>query len=202
MTPTPTRIESTAVTELADTTFTRMQDATEEDYLVVATKGIEWNVGLADRVLTHLELLHGETGGYAVDRLEHSLQSATRAERDGKDQEYIVCALLHDIGDSLASLNHASLAAAIVQPYVSEENHWIVEHHGIFQGYYFFHHWGLDRNMRQRYAESPHYRATVEFCAKYDQNCFDPEYASETLEHFVPMVQEVFANPQRSIYLD
>ena len=189
------------MTELADTTFTRMQDATADDYLVVATKGIEWNVGLADRVLTHLELLRGETGGYAVDRLEHSLQSATRAERDGKDQEYVVCALLHDIGDSLASMNHAALAAAIVQPYVSEENHWIVEHHGIFQGYYFFHHWGLDRNMRQRYADSPHYRATVEFCAKYDQNCFDPDYVSEPLEHFVPMVQDVFATPKRSIYL-
>src|SRR3989441_11999663 len=113
-------------------------------------------------------------GGYAIDRLTHSLQTATRAHRDGRDEEYIVCALLHDIGDTLASLNHSELAAVILEPFVSEENHWIVKHHGIFQGYYFFHHLGLDRNLRDRYGDHPHWRACVDFCAAYDQNSFDP----------------------------
>ena len=178
-----------------------MQDATREDYSVIAAQGSAWNKGLADRVLRHLELLAGESGGYGVDRLTHSLQSATRAERAGRDQEYVVSALLHDIGDTLASNNHSELAATILEPFVSERNHWIVKHHGVFQGYYFFHHWGLDKNMRERYNESPYYRDTIEFCAIFDQNCFDPGYETLPLDHFVPMVAEVFKTPKRSIYL-
>jgi len=184
-----------------DTSFTRMQDATAADYEVIATRGMEWNAGLADRVLGHLRLLAAETGGFAVDRLTHSLQSATRVERDGHEEEFIVAALLHDIGDTLASMNHAELAATILEPFVSERYHWIVKHHGIFQGYYFFHHWGLDRAMRDRFSDSPFYVDTVEFCAKYDQNCFDPAYDTLPLEHFAPMVRRVFEKPKRSIYM-
>ena len=146
-------------------------------------------------------MLAGDTGGYAVDRLTHSLQTATRAHRDGRDEEYVVCALVHDIGDTLASLNHAELAAVIVEPFVSELNHWIVKHHGIFQGYYFFHHIGLDRNMRDRYREHPHWQACADFCAAYDQNSFDPGYDTLPLAFFEPMVRRVFAAPKRSLYL-
>jgi len=186
---------------LRQTTFTRMQDATREDYQVVAEHSMHFMGGLADRVLTHLKLLAGDTAGYAVDRLTHSLQSATRAHRDGRDEEYVVCALIHDIGDTLASYNHSELAATILQPFVSEKNHWIVKHHGIFQGYYFFHHLGLDRNMRDRYRDHPYWRDCAEFCAKYDENCFDPDYDTMTLEDFEPMVRRVFATARNSIYL-
>ena len=183
------------------TTFTRMQDATAADYDVIRHEGMNWNAGLSARVLAHLQLLGGESGGYGVDRLTHSLQSATRAERDGRDEEYVVCALIHDIGDTLASMNHSELAATILEPFVSERNLWIVKHHGVFQGYYFFHHWGLDKNMRERYKESPYYRDAVEFCAIYDQNCFDPTYDTLPVEHFAPMMARVFAQPKKSIYL-
>jgi len=185
-----------------DTTFTRMQDATREDYQVIGAHALGYMAGLPERVMTHLEILRGDTAGYAVDRLTHSLQSATRAHRDGRDTEYVVCALIHDIGDTLASYNHADLAATILQPFVSEKNHWIVKHHGIFQGYYFFHHLGLDRDMRDRYREHPHWRDCAEFCAIYDQNSFDPAYDTMTLEDFEPMVREVFARPRNSIYLN
>ena len=117
------------------TSFSRMVDATAEDYSLIARHGLRFQQDLPDRVLRHLGLLAGDTGGYAVDRLTHSLQTATRAHRDGRDEEYVVCALLHDIGDTLATLNHSELAAVIVEPFVSEENHWLVKHHGIFQGY-------------------------------------------------------------------
>ena len=89
----------------------------------------------------------------------------------------------------------------VVQPFVSEENHWIVKHHGVFQGYYFFHHMGLDRNMRDRYRDHPYSRACADFCANYDQNSFDPRYDTLPLEFFEPMVRRVFSSPQRSIYL-
>jgi predicted HD phosphohydrolase len=187
--------------EKQDTTFTRMQDASREDYRLIAKRSMQFASGLPDRVLTHLKLLAGDTGGYAVDRLTHSLQSATRAQRDGRDDEYVVCALIHDIGDTLATANHAQLAATILQPFVSEENRWIVEHHGIFQGYYFFHHLGLDRGMRDRFRDHPHWQACAEFCAKYDQNCFDPDYDTLPLEHFGPLVKKLFSTPRRSIYL-
>jgi len=186
---------------MTETTFTRMEDATSEDYGVIARHALGFQQGLPDRVLRHLELLAGDTGGYAVDRLTHSLQTATRAHRDGRDEEYVVCALVHDIGDTLASLNHSELAAVIVQPFVSEENHWIVKHHGIFQGYYFFHHLGLDRNQRDQYRGHPHWQTCADFCARYDQNSFDPAYDTLPLDSFVPMVHRVFAAAKHSIYL-
>ena len=184
-----------------DTTFTRMQDATAEDYAYIARHSLEFARGLPTRVLSHLQILAGETGGYAVDRLTHSLQSATRALRDERNEEYVVCALIHDIGDTLACANHSDLAAVILEPFVSEKNHWIVKHHGIFQGYYFFHHLGLDRNLRDRFKDSEHWKDCVEFCALYNQICFDPEYDTLPLEHFVPMVERVFAEPKKSLYL-
>jgi predicted HD phosphohydrolase len=183
------------------TTFTRMVDATADDYMEIARHGLVFQQGLPDRVLAHLSLLAGDTGGYAVDRLTHSRQTATRAHRDGHDEEYVVCALVHDIGDTLASFNHSELAAVVLEPFVSEENHWIVKHHGIFQGYYFFHHLGLDRNMRDRYRDHRFAKACAHFCGAYDQNSFDPAYDTLPLAFFEPMVRRVFAAPKRSIYI-
>jgi predicted HD phosphohydrolase len=183
------------------TTFTAMRDATREDYQQIGRHSLEIFKGLPDRVLTHLSLLEGDTGGYAVDRLTHSLQTATRAQRDGHDDEYVVCALLHDIGDTLACSNHSDLAATILEPFVSEKNHWIVKQHGIFQGYYFFHHLGLDRNMRDRFREHEWFRDCAEFCEKYDQNSFDPEYDTLPLEAFEETVRKVMAAPRKSIYV-
>jgi predicted HD phosphohydrolase len=187
--------------EPEQTTFTAMRDATREAYQLIGRHSLEFFQGLPDRVLTHLSLLAGDTGGYAVDRLTHSLQTATRAQRDDRDDEYVVCALIHDIGDTLAAANHADLAATILAPFVSEKNHWIVKQHAVFQGYYFFHHLGLDRDMRDRFRDHEWFRDCAEFCEKYDQNSFDPEYDTLPLEAFEPAVRRVFAAPRRSIYL-
>lgn len=189
------------MTENPETTFTAMRDATREDYRKIGRHSLEFFSGLPDRILTHLALLEGDTGGYAVDRLTHSLQSATRAQRDGRDDEYVACALLHDIGDTLACTNHSDLAATILEPFVSEQNHWIVKHHGIFQGYYFFHHVGLDRNMRDRFRDHEWWHDCAQFCELYDQNCFDPEYDTLPVEAFVPLVRQVFSAPRKSIYV-
>ena len=132
---------------------------------------------------------------YQISRLDHCLQSATRAERDGADDETVVCALLHDIGDILAPANHSEVAAALLRPFVSEKNHWIIRHHGVFQGYYYFHFHGHDRDARERYRDHEHYQACVDFCANWDQVSFDPDYPTEPLEHFEPLVRELFAKP-------
>src|SRR5262245_43747098 len=131
--------------------YRAMADGTQDDWDVIVKQAAHFQKDLPNRIIAHLKLLEGDCGGYAVDRLEHSLQTATRAHQAGKDEEYVVCALVHDIGDTLGPSNHADIAAAMVKPYVSEENHWIVEKHGIFQGYYFFHFIGLDRNLRDQY---------------------------------------------------
>ncbi|MDE1174522.1 MAG: HD domain-containing protein [Parvibaculaceae bacterium] len=181
--------------------FTAMVDGTLDDWMIIAKKEEPFSRKLPGRLIQHLKLLDNEDGGFAVDRLEHSLQTATRAFRDGRDEEYVVCALLHDIGDTLGPSNHADVAAAIVQPYVSEQNHWMVEKHGIFQGYYFFHFAGLDRNLRDQFKGHPSYEYTAQFCHLYDQAAFDPNYESMPLEAFEPMVQRIFERPKRSIYM-
>lgn len=181
--------------------FHAMADGTAEDWAIIGGHARTFNKGLADRVITHLKLLDGDFGGYPVDRLTHSLQSATLAHRDGMDEEYVVCALLHDIGDTLGSMNHADIGAAILKPFVSEQNHWMLEHHGIFQGYYFFHHIGLDRDMREQFRGHPSFEYTARFCHRHDQNAFDPGYDTMPLDAFIPMVQRVMERPKRSIYL-
>ena len=137
-----------------------------------------------------LRMLERDHGGFPVSRLEHSLQTATRAEEDGRDEEYVLCALIHDIGDTLAPYNHPSIAAGLLKPFVSEANHWMVEHHGIFQGYYFWHYIGADRNARDAFRDSPYYEYTEEFCAKYDQTAFDPNYISAPLSHYEPLIRQ------------
>jgi predicted HD phosphohydrolase len=145
-------------------TFSSIEDSTREDWALIATDFMKYAQQLPQRIVAHLKLLDDDFGGFPVDRLHHSLLTATLAMQAGRDEEYVACALLHDIGDTLGTFNHPDIAAAILKPFVSEENHWMVEKHGIFQGYYFFHHIGLDRNMREQFRGHPHFLRTAEFC--------------------------------------
>ncbi|HYX87007.1 MAG TPA: hypothetical protein VE777_18720 [Gaiellales bacterium] len=176
--------------------FRRMADGTKADYDLLARYEAEYAAGLADRLLRALDGLKQTLAGYQVTRYEHSLQSATRAFRDGRSDEYVVAALLHDVGDELAPYTHGEMVGAILKPYVSEEICWVVAHHGIFQAYYYAHHYGDDRHARDRFRDHPHYAACAEFCERYDQNCFDPDYESLPVEFFEPMVRRVFAGPR------
>jgi predicted HD phosphohydrolase len=182
-------------------TFTRMEESTAQDWQVIASESKEFSRGLPDRLMAHLKLLEGDYGGFPVDRYTHSLQTATRALKAGCDEEYVVCALFHDVGDTLGSANHFDVAAAILKPFVSEANHWMVQHHGIFQGYYFFHHLGLNRNLRDQFVGHAHYARTEEFCALYDNPAFDPKGETLPMSEFEPMVRRVFAKPKNSIYM-
>jgi predicted HD phosphohydrolase len=180
--------------------FSSMQHSTAADWQLIANEFATYAAALPNRVMAHLRLLEGDFGGFPVDRYSHSLQTATRALRAGRDEEYVVCALLHDIGDTLATNNHPDIAAAILRPFVSDANLWMIEHHGIFQGYYFFHHVGLDRNMRDRFAGNAHYDYTAEFCDLYDSPAFDAKAETLPLSEFEPMLRRVLSTPKRSIY--
>ncbi len=179
--------------------FRNFEEGTQEDWQLIAGHFMQFAGGVADRVLAHLKLLDGDYGGFPVDRLTHSLQTATRAHRDGRGETYVVMALLHDIGDTLGTYNHPDVAAAIVKPFVTEEEHWICAHHGAFQGYYYFHFLGMDRDAREAFRDSPHFAACEEFCRLYDQAAFDPDYDALPLEFFEPMVRRVMAMPFRRL---
>lgn len=177
--------------------FIKMADGTREEYEFLATKEAAELEKVPKRLLGLLRAMDDATG-YQVTRLEHSLQSATRALRDGRSEDYVVMCLVHDIGDMISPANHSQAAASVVRPYISEDLHWIVLHHGIFQEYYYAHHSGGNRDARERFKDHPLYEATVEFCEKYDQNCFDPAYEWESLEFFEPMVESVFSRTPKA----
>lgn len=182
--------------------FREMKEGTAEDWALIGGNFREFARGLPDRVLKHLTLLEGDFGGFPICRLEHSLQTATRAHRDGRGETYVVMALLHDIGDTLGTFNHPEVAASIVKPFVTEVEHWICQNHGAFQGYYYFHHLGMDKDVREQFRGHEYFDACAEFCEKYDQSAFDPDYESERLEFFEPMVRRVMAKPLKSLYAD
>lgn len=186
---------------MAKAGFRAMTEGTAEDWRAIGAAGVGFRAAHGDRLIAALKDLGGDTGGFAVDRLTHSLQTATRAMRDGRDEEFVVCALVHDIGDLMGPANHAEIGAAMMKPYVSEANYWMMDKHGVFQGYYFFHLIGLDREMREQYRGHPHFEHCAQFCHLYDQSSFDPDYDTAPLEAFEPMLRRVIERPKTSIYM-
>jgi len=179
-------------------TWTEMQHGTKADYEMLGPLFEEHARGsLVGNLITLLDLLKGPKLGYQVDRYEHSLQSASRALRAEESVDLVVGALLHDIADGFAPENHSSAAATLLAPYVDQNTHDVIKHHGVFQGYYYFHHVGGDRNERDRYTDASWFDDCARFCAEYDQNCFDPDYNTLPFDTFVPMLEEVFGREPR-----
>jgi len=173
--------------------FTEMKHGTKDDYLILDKHEKEFERGTADRILKYISSLNDTLEGYQVSRLEHSLQTATRAFKNRESEEMVVAALLHDIGDELAPMNHSQYAAAVIRHYVSEKTHWIIEKHGEFQMYYYAHHLGADRFKREKYKDHKYYQDTINFCENWDQKSFDPNFKSLTLKDFEPYVKKIFS---------
>lgn len=183
-------------------TFTRIDQSTAEDWQVILAHDVEYLDGLPNTVVATLKRLGEGHQPYQVTRLEHCLQTATRAARAGAEEEMIVAALLHDIGDELALFDHASYAASIIRPFVSEKTHWIVKHHDVFQGYYYWDKLGADKHARERFRDHPWFDDCEAFCREWDCPSFDPEYDSLPLDHFMPMVQRIFSRQPYSLAPD
>ena len=180
--------------------FTEMKAGTKDEYLLLDKYEQEYINGTADRILSFMKGLTSTLEGYKISRLEHSLQTATRAFNDKADEEMIVAALLHDIGDELAPLNHSEYAAAVLKPFVTEKTHWIIEKHGEFQMYYYAHHLNGNKNQREKYKGHKFYFDTINFCEKWDQSSFDPNYNSLKLKDFEKIVKKIFARKPYSFY--
>jgi predicted HD phosphohydrolase len=189
------KIDQRAASDAGVVSFHRMEDGTREDYALLDRTEREYVHALPDRLLEALRKLDQSLQGYPVSRLSHSLQAATRALKDGADDELVVAALIHDVGDDLAPYNHSEIAAGIIRPYVRPEVTWIVEQHGLFQTYYYAHHYDRDRNAREKFRGHPWYQACKDFCADWDQCSFDPGYPSEPLAAFEPKLREIFSRP-------
>jgi predicted HD phosphohydrolase len=173
--------------------FRQMKDGTREDYLLLDESERDFAKGLPNQIMNALKRLDHSLEGYPLTRLGHSLQTATRALRDGADDELVVAALIHDLGDELSPYNHAEIAAGIIRPYVREEVTWIVEQHGLFQTYYYVHHMGGDRHMRDKFKDHKWFESCANFCERWDQASFDPDYDTLPLEAFAPLVEKIFS---------
>ena len=173
--------------------FKQMKEGTKEDYLLLDKHEKKFIKDTPNRILKYMSGLSSTLEGYKISRLEHSLQTATRALNDKAEDEMIVAALLHDIGDELSPLNHSEYAASVLRPYVSEKTHWIVEKHGIFQLYYYAHHIGGNKNERERYKGHKYYKDTINFCENWDQKSFDPNFKSLKLKDFEPYIKKIFS---------
>ena len=173
--------------------FTEMEKGTREDYLLLSKHEKKFIEGTADRIINFMSGLNKTLEGYKINRLEHSLQTATRALNEKAEDEMVVAALIHDIGDELAPLNHSEYAAAVLKPYVSEKTHWIIEKHGEFQMYYYAHHLGGNKNQRDKYKSHKYYKDTIDFCENWDQKSFDPNFKSLPLKEFAPLVKKILS---------
>ncbi len=173
--------------------FRHFDEATAADWKPIDEKFVAFQMGIAGQMIAHLQLLATHDLGYPVDRYVHSLQTATRALRDGADDEMVVCALLHDIGDTLAPVNHGPMAAAMLAPYISPLNAWMIEHHEEFQGFFYAEYFGGDKHARDTYRDHPAFARTARFTDEWDQKAFDRDYDTLPIETFLPAMERVFA---------
>jgi predicted HD phosphohydrolase len=172
--------------------FTRMDQGTDSDFQILKHVHERTLQRLPDRLFAMLNDL-GQDTAYNITRRDHCLQAATRALRDGKDEEYVVVALMHDVGEPLGPFNHGEVIASILRPFICRDNYFMLAQHGLFQTYFFAAHLGLDPNARDKFKRDPAYERTVEFCARYDEVSFDPAYPNEPLSVFEPMVRRLLA---------
>jgi len=179
--------------------YRSIRESVAEDYVIQERHMARHRQTTPDLYLRLLASLSTPHLGFPIDRLEHSLQTATRALKDGRNDLYVFAALFHDVGDAIAPANHPEAGAAMLRPYLTEDLYWMVRHHGSFQGYYYWHFLGRDRHARDRHRDHPCFGMTAEFCERYDQTSFDHDYRALTLGDFEPLVRDVMSRPRNLV---
>lgn len=180
----------------AVTTFRRMDESTAQQWAVIGAETARNQPRVAEGVLDLLRSLAGITDGFATDQLTHCLQTATRAERAGADDQVVIAALCHDIGKAISVPNHAAIAAEILRPYVRPEVFQMIRVHQDFQGRHYYHHFGGDPNAREQHRDAlseQEFELAARFADEWDQAAFDPDYDTLPLEHFEDRVRALFA---------
>jgi predicted HD phosphohydrolase len=190
--------QRTAVTEEFTGPIGRSMGEFSEEYMTYVEGHLDEDLThVPDRILGLLRSMEDLTQGFAVNQLVHCLQTATRAERDGADLDMVVASLCHDMGKTISNANHPAIAAEMIRPWVSEEAYWVVRYHQDFQGRHYYGRIGLDPEMRRKHLGHEHYGMAERFADDWDQTAFDPDYDTLPIEHFEPMVREVFSRPPK-----
>lgn len=179
--------------------FTSMDVSTREEWLRIGMETGRNQSRVADNVLNLLRSLEAIEDGFVTNQLVHSLQTATLAERAGATEEVIVASLCHDIGKAISVPNHPAIGASILKPYVSDDVHFMIIAHQDFQGRHYYHHFGGDRDARNKYEGHPAFALAEQFADEWDQKAFDPNGETFPLDHFEPMVRRVFATPRMAV---
>lgn len=177
-------------------TFTRMDESTAEEWAVIGKETSRNQGRVAERVLGLLRSLSDITDGFATDQLTHCLQTATLAQQAGADDEMVVASLCHDIGKAISVPNHGAIAAEMLKPYVRPDVYHSIKHHQDFQGRHYYNHFGMSTELREQYRDQSWFALCEQFTDDWDQVAFDPNGHTEPLEHFEPLVREVFAKPR------
>jgi predicted HD phosphohydrolase len=176
-------------------TFTRMDESTAEEWAEIGAAHVVDQPRVAQTVLDMLRGLDQVVVGFATDQLTHCLQTATRAERDGAEDEVVIAALCHDIGKFISVPNHPAIAAEILKPYVRDDVYWMIKAHQDFQGRHYYHHFGGNPDARETHRAEltpEQFALAATFADEWDQVAFDPNYDTLPLEHFEPKVRAVF----------
>jgi len=177
-------------------TFTRMDESTAEEWAVIGQETSRNQGRVAERVLGLLRSLSDITDGFATDQLTHCLQTATLAQLAGADDEMVVASLCHDIGKAISVPNHGAIAAEMLKPYVRPDVYHSIKHHQDFQGRHYYNHFGMSTELREQYRDQSWFALCEQFTDDWDQVAFDPNGHTEPLEHFEPLVREIFAKPR------
>src|SRR6185369_65800 len=173
--------------------FTRMDQSSTADWMAIGGEVAKRQAGMPATIKAMLRQLAEQTDGFVIDQLQHGLQTATRALRAGASEELIVAALCHDIGKGISVINHPAIAAEILKPYVADETYQIIRTHQDFQGKHYYALLGLDPAARQQYLNEPWFEQARIFTDEWDQTSFDPNYDTQPLEHFEPLLERVFS---------
>jgi len=178
------------------TSFTRMDAGTPEQWMIIKDEHTLLQQQVPTRIKKMLRELESIEGGFGVNQLVHSLQTATRAERAGASEELVLAALCHDIGKVISVPNHPAIAAEILKAYVSPETYWVILTHQDFQGRHYYKYLGMNPAARDQYKDHPSYALAERFTDEWDQTAFDPNYETLPLEHFEPIIDRFFAKPR------
>ena len=176
--------------------FTKMSEGTQKDWEHISEEHAPHIMDMPSRVIEMLKQLEALSLGFGTNQLHHALQTATMAKRAGADDEMILISLIHDMGKVVNVPNHGQICAEIIKPYVSEDAYHIIRTHQDFQGEHYYHYMGKPRDLRKNYENESWYEKAKQFTDEWDQAAFDPEYDTDTLESFIPLIEKFFGFPK------
>jgi predicted HD phosphohydrolase len=179
--------------------FKRMDEGKLEEWMAIGQEVAKRQANMPQIIKALLLQLEEQVDGFNINQLQHGLQTATRALRDGASEEMVVAALCHDIGKAISVENHPAIGAEILKPYVSRQTYEIIRTHQDFQGRHYYALMGKNPNARSQYEKEEWYAKAVQFTDEWDQAAFDEQYDTLPLSYFEPLIDRLFAGSKSNL---